>query len=338
MYQTSHSGATKNVVYKNNEITGWNTGIASVGGPFSVSPLPDYTVGELPVIVQNNKFDKLQFGVVVRKAVTSTNGSSPMTVTQNSFTNRVAGGFAISNESSGITSASCNWYGSADQAVVMASVSANVDPVPWLIDGTDVSPGTTGFQPVVASCLGVVAVKLSSFTAAMSDCNTLLKWTTQQEVNSQNYVIEVSKDGNTFSPAGVVKAAGTSGTAVSYKFIDKRSTEGYSFYRLKMISVDGHVEYSNVLTVNNMCTQRSITAFPNPVAENQTLEVVVRGSYVGAIKGELISVSGQLLRSFTLQKGNNKIAVKGISQGTYLMRVTEVSTGANEAFKVEVIR
>ena len=338
MWQTSRSGATKNVVYKNNEITGWNTGIASIGGPFQVNTPPDYNTGELPVLVQNNKFDKLQFGVVVRKSVASTNAGSPMIITQNSFTNRVAGGFAISNESSGTTSAPCNWYGASSQAAVLAAVSANVDPVPWLIDGTDTAPATTGFQPVPGACVGLVAVNLSSFTATLSDCNALLRWTTQQEVNSKEYIIEVSKDGNTFTPAGVVKSAGTSVTSVSYSFADKKSTEGVSFYRLKMISNDGHFEYSNVVSINNMCTQKSIGIYPNPVAENQTLEVIVRGAYSGIVKGELFSISGQLVRSFTLQKGSNKIAVKGMSPGIYLMRVTEVSTGSGEAFKVEVTR
>jgi len=337
MWQTSRSGATKNVVYKNNEISGWNTGIASIGGPFTVNTPPDYNTGELPVLVQNNKFDKLQYGVVVRKSAASTNPGSPMIVNENSFTNRVPGGFAVSNQGSGITDAECNWYGAATQAVVLASVSPNVDADPWLIDGTDAAPATTGFQPIPGSCLGLVAVKLSSFTTTLSDCNTLLRWTSQLEVNNKEYVIEVSKDGNIFSPAGVVSAAGTTGSAVSYNFTDRKSTEGYSFYRLKMISNDGHFEYSDVVSVNNMCTQKSIGIYPNPVAENQVLEVIIRG-YTGMMKGELISTSGQLVRSFPLQKGSNKIAVKGMSPGTYILRITDISTGTNEAFKVAVIR
>ena len=151
MWQTSHSGSTKNVVYKNNEFSGWNTGISALGGPFTANTAPDYNTGELPVLIQNNKFDKMQFGVVVRKSAGSTNAGSPMIITENSFTNGVTGGFAISNESTGTTTANCNWYGRSFN--VAPFVNGAVNFTPWLIDGTDNSPAV-GFQPVPGSCAG----------------------------------------------------------------------------------------------------------------------------------------------------------------------------------------
>jgi hypothetical protein len=105
-----------------------------------------------------------------------------------------------------------------------------------------------------------------------------------------------------------------------------------------MVANDGHVEYSDIVTVNNKCNAKSVRIYPNPIVENQSLGVYISGAYVGTIKGELMSMSGQLMRSFTLQKGTNILAVKGLAQGTYMMRVTEVSTGENESFKVVVIK
>ena len=200
------------------------------------------------------------------------------------------------------------------------------------VDITNDDP-TTSIQVIVP-----LAVKLSSFTGVLTDCNTLLKWTSQQEIDNKEYQVEVSKDGRIYSTVGVVNAIGNSQTAKSYSFTDTRPLDGYSFYRLKMVANDGHVEYSNIVTINNKCNAKSVRIYPNPVVENQSLGVYISGAYVGTIKGELMSMSGQLVQAFTLQKGTNTLAVKGLAQGTYMMRVTEVSTGENESFKVVVIK
>lgn len=151
MWQTSHSGATKNVVYKNNEFSGWNTGISSLGGPFTANTPPNYDNGELPVLVENNKFDKMQFAVVARKGAASTNAGSPLTVGSNSFTNFTAGGFAIVNEGpTGTTPSVCNWYGTTSVPAIAALNSGSVYVASFLNNGSD-GPGV-GFQPL-GSCI-----------------------------------------------------------------------------------------------------------------------------------------------------------------------------------------
>lgn len=182
-----------------------------------------------------------------------------------------------------------------------------------------------------------LAVKLSSFTGVMSDCNTLLKWTSQQETDNKEYQVEVSKDGRIFSSVGVVKAVGNSETALSYSFIDKKPFDGYSFYRLKMIATSGKVEYSDVVTINNKCNPKSVRIYPNPLVENQQFGVYIQG-YTSALKGEIISMSGQLIQTVTLHNGTNTLSIPGVGQGSYMLRVTEISSGAHESFKVVVIK
>ncbi len=147
MWQTSHSGLTKNVVYKNNEFSGWNTGISSLGGPFTANTPPNYDTGELPVLVENNKFDKMQFAVVARKGAASTNAGSPLTVGSNSFTNITAGGFAIVNEGpTGTTPSICNWYGTVSFPAIAAMNSGSVYVSSILNSGAD--GAGVGFQPL----------------------------------------------------------------------------------------------------------------------------------------------------------------------------------------------
>ena len=182
-----------------------------------------------------------------------------------------------------------------------------------------------------------LAVKLSGFTAELNNCEGLLKWTTSQETNSKEFHLEVSNDGRNYTTVGVVGAAGYSSNSLSYSFTDKAPLDGKSFYRLKMISNDGLIEYSNVAPINNKCNAKSVRIYPNPVVENQQFGVFVN-NYKGKVKGEILSVSGQLVQSFTLLNGTNTPPVKGLAQGTYMLRVTEVASGETESFKIVVIK
>ena len=56
-------------------------------------------------------------------------------------------GFGLRNETAVAVGAERNWWGSNLQASVAAEVSGPADFDPWLASGTDVAPGTPGFQP-----------------------------------------------------------------------------------------------------------------------------------------------------------------------------------------------
>lgn len=143
---TSKSGATKQVIYENNEVDGANIAMQWID-PYS------YPVGAMPVIVRNNKFDNNYDGILVRQ-----DGSSA-SIYDNSFTN--TGHFAISNiAGSGTTIASCNWFGTAVAASITPQINGAVDYDPYLTDGTDNTPMPIGFQPVPGNCNGcTVGVK-----------------------------------------------------------------------------------------------------------------------------------------------------------------------------------
>jgi hypothetical protein len=142
---TSKSGATKQVIYENNEVDGTNLAMQWID-PYS------YPVGSMPVIVRNNKFDNTYDGILVRQ-----DGSSA-SIYDNSFTN--TGNFAINNIAGlGSTSATCNWYGSAVAATVSSKISGAVNFTPYLTDGTD-NNVAIGFQPLPGNCNGcTVGVK-----------------------------------------------------------------------------------------------------------------------------------------------------------------------------------
>ncbi|GGM78223.1 hypothetical protein GCM10010967_07370 [Dyadobacter beijingensis] len=138
---TSRSGA-KNVVYQNNEVTGYSEGIAWLGGQYTGNTPPDYNTGATPVQVLNNIFNATNKGVVVRKSAGSTNTGSPAKISYNSFLGSLA--FDIVNEGSGATEASCNWFDGGE--VLSSTGGGSIVATPKLTSGTDDQPGTVGFQ------------------------------------------------------------------------------------------------------------------------------------------------------------------------------------------------
>jgi hypothetical protein len=62
------------------------------------------------------------------------------------------GSIAIRKSSGNTPTATCNWYGSADQNIAIAKIEGAVNYSPWLINGTDNSVAI-GFQPS-AACTG----------------------------------------------------------------------------------------------------------------------------------------------------------------------------------------
>ncbi|GAB4028088.1 hypothetical protein GCM10028773_61300 [Spirosoma koreense] len=146
---TSRSGASHSVVYQNNEVSGYNTGIAWLGGPYTTYSAPDYEADATPVQILNNKFDGVSNAVVVRKSAASANTGSPAVIHNNSFTNLVYAGFDITNASMGTTDATCNWFDHRPEVSITGG--GDVTYLPRLTSGTDES-GDTGFQQANPSC------------------------------------------------------------------------------------------------------------------------------------------------------------------------------------------
>ena len=146
---TSFSGATDSIVYKNNEITGFNTGIASLGGPYTIYTANDYNTGSTPAVIRNNKFDNVFNSVIVRKGGSSTNTGSPMAVSYNSFTNIPMGGYAVNNQGpTGTTDVVCNWFNTLVYVDAVNRNTGSVNVPSILNSGADVAG--TGFQPLGA--------------------------------------------------------------------------------------------------------------------------------------------------------------------------------------------
>ncbi|CAA9267620.1 MAG: hypothetical protein AVDCRST_MAG56-3022 [uncultured Cytophagales bacterium] len=106
-------------------------------------------------------------------------------------------------------------------------------------------------------------VRLVSFTGQQLNGQVQLKWQSSEEKNTSHFEVERSADGKHFSQVLTKKAQGNSSSLVSYNAMDNTPLSGTSYYRLKMVDLDGTFEYSKLVSVSAEGTLLA-KAYPNP--------------------------------------------------------------------------
>jgi hypothetical protein len=90
----------------------------------------------------------------------------------------------------------------------------------------------------------------------------------------------------------VLPVANNGGRA-EYTELDTNPLTGNNFYRIKAISTNGLVQYSNIAKVADIRSEYRIAVFPNPVI-NKTINISFSNQSAGRYNIQLINVLGQI--------------------------------------------
>ena len=167
-------------------------------------------------------------------------------------------------------------------------------------------------------------VKIISLAATASNCNTILKWETSVENNSSIFILEQSEDNINFH---TISSLATAGSPSGNKY-SKEVTQpfGIAYYRLKIQHIDGTYEYSPEISVNSTCHGiENIRVYPNPVVDNEKVNLRFATSYEGNAELMIISSAGQLvLKNYVQVKSQNNlltIDINHLIHGTYFINI-----------------
>ncbi len=111
-------------------------------------------------------------------------------------------------------------------------------------------------------------VGFTTFKANKINKNTVqLDWNTTSEIDNMGFTVERSVgNSNNFVPVIQVHSLGNNGTSTSplhYSVIDKPTTTGNVYYRIKQLERNGMVYYSTTRSVS-FIAEKDITIYPNP--------------------------------------------------------------------------
>ncbi len=172
----------------------------------------------------------------------------------------------------------------------------------------------------------LLPVTLTNWSAtALSDQQTLLKWTATNAVNFDHYVIQRSTDGQTFQDAGKIVTSVTSGTTQDYSFTDVFNYDGTIYYRLEMVDKDGSTNYSNIISIVRQ-TAKTARIYPT-IVENNNL-FVETPTVIRQARLELFDMSGRKLqeKDWSALEGRTQVTIGNgstLPAGAYLARLSD---------------
>lgn len=177
-------------------------------------------------------------------------------------------------------------------------------------------------------------INLLSFKGSVSNCKSSLNWQVSQDSNSDEFVVEQSTDGRTFTGIATVKAL------LNHSSYESASDHpgGKVFYRLRMKDLDNKISYSSIISLTSSCNGGSdvFRIYPNPVtAGGVNVEFGKSGSY----QVQLINGAGIVLRTDNLVVSTGQVKpfrVSDYAKGAYLIRITNKSTGITKNEKLIV--
>lgn len=165
-------------------------------------------------------------------------------------------------------------------------------------------------------------VSLISFTAqAQTEHTVLVRWSTSWERNNKKYLIERSKDLNTFEQVGQVSdVTGTGNSISTYKFVDASPYLGTSYYRLKQVDLDGTMQ---TYKAESVVIEGVYGVYPNPVSGG---EFSVNLDEPAQAVLHLYDASGREMPVTTTAAGTARMLVSPLAAlraGIYLLTVEE---------------
>ena len=185
-------------------------------------------------------------------------------------------------------------------------------------------------------CTNIVApVKLLSFTGLHNGNEITLSWRTTDEVNAKNFVVERSTDGINFSSIAVLAAATDGGSIKNYVTADSHPADGISYYRLKMVDVDGRFSYSTIIKMNTK-NGSLINVYPN--VATSVVNIEWNAHHAGNTMIQLFDLQGRLLSNKQILSINgfnrSQINVNSLPKAGYLIKlISDGETSTTKFFK-----
>ena len=145
-----------------------------------------------------------------------------------------------------------------------------------------------------------------------------LRWQTALEEDADYFIVERSKDGNTFTEIERLSASNTT-TGAAYTTSDKQPFEGLSYYRIRAVDFAGHIDYSPIRSIVLSEKEAWGKVFPNPLTASSGLQL--SSTLPGSTRFELYSPDGRLLQQ-TIFESSAFLRLPGLPAGMYNYRMS----------------
>jgi hypothetical protein len=160
-------------------------------------------------------------------------------------------------------------------------------------------------------------IELISFEGITQEQSIQLSWLTETEHNSSHFEIEKSNNAQDFEKIGQINSTGNSTTTRIYHFEDTEPYNGSNYFRLKMVDLDGKIDYSKIINIQYE-NYDEIKVYPSLVSNLLTIEIPYNFNTI-----YIMNSSGQLMKSIKTVSRRLDISVNDLPAGLYFLKVGE---------------
>jgi len=164
--------------------------------------------------------------------------------------------------------------------------------------------------------------KLMNFNGTIGNDKSVLRWSTQNEKNLKEYVVEKSIDGISFHRIAAISAINDLDGA-SYIFNDPEKISSMAYYRLELVSMSSvEHKYSKIISLYNNDALFRVSAV-NPFKSDLKLDVFIPRD--GEVEISLYDAYGNYVskKNVQLNKGNTAVTLDDAGKlpaGIYFLR------------------
>jgi hypothetical protein len=211
------------------------------------------------------------------------------------------------------------------------SLWKSTDGIAWALIGADTRDTTDHYVEkagiadlsywTLADLANPLPLKLVSFSAVCAGDYALIEWKTGGESQLNDFLVQRSTDGTTWSTLGGVDAQNAADGA-AYSFKDG-APQPDCLYRLKIEDRDGNLTYSPVFHGGCSDIALPFLVYPNPAVSQAVAQISLRQAAKGKVQVLNISGGSVYEAEWNLQTGLNQwvIPVQGWAPGSYFLRL-----------------
>lgn len=164
--------------------------------------------------------------------------------------------------------------------------------------GTITSNTVSSFSPFAlgssSSSTNPLPVKFADVKAIVQDQKAVISWSNLTEENVEEYEVERSADGVSFSTVATVKPSVNNSSKASYRVKDENPLSGSSYYRILALETTGKKVYSTIMKVTINSPSDIFSVYPNPVTGNQ-FSLYIPQLTEGVYSVRIVNTAGQVI-------------------------------------------
>jgi ELWxxDGT repeat protein len=169
--------------------------------------------------------------------------------------------------------------------------------------------------------LVTLPMKLEAFTAKLEGDGARLNWTTLEEINTKEFVVERSEDGIHFMKIGTLAAKGQQAGRTDYSFFDEgiaTQAKQTLYYRLELKDLDGKTTITPWVSVKlNRQAEWSVQLVGNPVRDQ--IRIQTKGINQ-QFRLTIADISGRVVTTNPSTVSDNiSMPANALSPGTYFL-------------------